>query len=60
MPRSGGWTDRWHKLLLALSMASGAVTHAYHLFLYPLYTTDEGIYMQQGSASVQVRSSKSL
>jgi len=33
--------------LIVLCMASGALTHAYHLFLYPLYTTDEGIYMQQ-------------
>ena len=53
-PRS--W-DRWleslrvegtlHRTLIVLCMASGAVTHAYHLFVYPLYTTDEGIYMQQ-------------
>lgn len=36
-----------HRVLIVLCMASGAVTHAYHLFLYPLYTTDEGIYIQQ-------------
>jgi len=47
MPRKGGLNDSWHKALLAVSMVSGLVTHAYHLFLYPLYTTDEGIYMQQ-------------
>jgi 4-amino-4-deoxy-L-arabinose transferase-like glycosyltransferase len=35
------------RILIVLCMASGAVTHAYHVFLYPLYTTDEGIYMQQ-------------
>ena len=40
-------TDSWHRMLLAVSIVSGAITHAYHLFLYPLYTTDEGIYMQQ-------------
>jgi glycosyltransferase XagB len=33
--------------LLALSMASGAISHGYYLFSYPLYSTDEGIYMQQ-------------
>jgi 4-amino-4-deoxy-L-arabinose transferase-like glycosyltransferase len=36
-----------HRALLAVSILSGALTHGYHLFLYPLYTTDEGIYMQQ-------------
>jgi 4-amino-4-deoxy-L-arabinose transferase-like glycosyltransferase len=34
-------------LLMALSILAGAVTHGFHLFLYPLYATDEGIYMQQ-------------
>src|SRR5499433_1230849 len=36
-----------NSILIVVCMASGALTHAYHLFLYPLYTTDEGIYMQQ-------------
>jgi len=36
-----------NRILIVVCMASGAVTHAFHLFLYPLYTTDEGIYMQQ-------------
>ena len=35
------------RVLLAICVLSGAVTHAYHLTLYPLYTTDEGIYIQQ-------------
>src|SRR2546425_5281466 len=35
------------RLLLLLSLLSGALSHGYHLFLYPLYITDEGIYMQQ-------------
>ncbi|HKF74576.1 MAG TPA: glycosyltransferase family 39 protein [Candidatus Dormibacteraeota bacterium] len=39
--------DSRHRFLLAVCVASGALTHAYHLFLYPLYTTDEGIYMEQ-------------
>ena len=28
-------------------MVTGALTHGYHLFTYPLYITDEGIYMEQ-------------
>src|SRR5947209_20358273 len=35
------------RLLLVVSLATGAVTHGYNLFKYPLYVTDEGIYMQQ-------------
>jgi 4-amino-4-deoxy-L-arabinose transferase-like glycosyltransferase len=30
-----------------LVMVTGALTHGYHLFIYPLYITDEGIYMEQ-------------
>lgn len=32
---------------LALALLSGAVTHSYHLFEYPLYDTDEGIYIER-------------
>jgi 4-amino-4-deoxy-L-arabinose transferase-like glycosyltransferase len=35
-----------HALIL-LAMVTGALTHGYHLFIYPLYITDEGIYMEQ-------------
>lgn len=35
------------RLLLWASLAMGLVTHGYHLFVYPLYITDEGIYMEQ-------------
>src|SRR5258708_324806 len=35
------------RLLLWVSLAMGLVTHGYHLFVYPLYITDEGIYMEQ-------------
>jgi len=35
------------RVLLLLSLLTGAISHGYHLFLYPLYITDEGIYMQQ-------------
>jgi 4-amino-4-deoxy-L-arabinose transferase-like glycosyltransferase len=40
----GGMLER---LLLVASLLIGAISHGYHLFLYPLYITDEGIYMQQ-------------
>ena len=35
------------RVLLLGSLLTGAITHGYHLFLYPLYITDEGIYMEQ-------------
>src|SRR6266566_5075562 len=35
------------RVLLLVSLLTGAISHGYHLFLYPLYITDEGIYMQQ-------------
>src|SRR5438105_7056996 len=41
-----GWVVLERVLLLA-SLLMGAISHGYHLFLYPLYITDEGIYMQQ-------------
>ena len=34
-------------VLLITSLVMGAVSHGYHLFMYPLYITDEGIYVQQ-------------
>src|SRR6516164_3915036 len=34
-------------IALFLSLLTGAVTHGYNLFNYPLYITDEGIYIQQ-------------
>lgn len=40
-------------ILLVLSLASGAVTHAYNMFQYPLFQTDEGIYVQQAWAVAQ-------
>jgi len=39
-----------HRLLLWAAVATGALTHGYHLFVYPLYITDEGIYMEQAWA----------
>jgi 4-amino-4-deoxy-L-arabinose transferase-like glycosyltransferase len=35
------------RVLLGLSLITGAVTHGLNLFKYPLYITDEGIYIQQ-------------
>lgn len=35
------------RIFLLISLVAGALTHGYHLFQYPLYITDEGIYMQQ-------------
>jgi 4-amino-4-deoxy-L-arabinose transferase-like glycosyltransferase len=35
------------RLLLVVSLLTGAISHGYHLFIYPLYITDEGIYMEQ-------------
>jgi 4-amino-4-deoxy-L-arabinose transferase-like glycosyltransferase len=39
-----GWVG---EALLLFSVVSGAITHGWHLFEYPLYITDEGIYMEQ-------------
>lgn len=36
-----------HRVLLWVAVVSGALTHGWHLFTYPLYITDEGIYMEQ-------------
>jgi 4-amino-4-deoxy-L-arabinose transferase-like glycosyltransferase len=35
------------RVLLWAMLVLGALTHGYHLFVYPLYITDEGIYMEQ-------------
>ncbi|WP_432837029.1 ArnT family glycosyltransferase [Dactylosporangium sp. CA-092794] len=39
--------DKAPKLLLALCMLIGLVSHGWNMFRYPLYLTDEGIYMEQ-------------
>ena len=41
------------KIALAVSLLTGALTHGYHLFRYPLYLTDEGIYMQRAWSLVR-------
>jgi len=35
------------KVALIFAMVSGLITHGYHLFDYPLYNTDEGIYVER-------------
>ncbi len=42
------------KVLLALALVSGLITHAYHLFDYPLYSTDEGIYLERAWAILRI------
>jgi 4-amino-4-deoxy-L-arabinose transferase-like glycosyltransferase len=37
---------------LAFALLSGLVTHGYHLFEYPLYSTDEGIYAERAWAVI--------
>ncbi len=41
------WKTQMDRLLVVVSLATGAITHGYNLFNYPLYVTDEGIYIQQ-------------
>src|SRR3954453_4792574 len=35
------------RLLIVMSLLTGAATHGFNLYRYPLYITDEGIYIQQ-------------
>lgn len=46
-PRSLG---RAGKYALFFALLSGLITHGYHLFQYPLYNTDEGIYVERAWA----------
>jgi 4-amino-4-deoxy-L-arabinose transferase-like glycosyltransferase len=39
--------------LLLVALVTGAVSHGYHLFQYPLYITDEGVYMQRAWAVIR-------
>jgi 4-amino-4-deoxy-L-arabinose transferase-like glycosyltransferase len=40
-------------IALVVAVASGLITHGYHLFEYPLYSTDEGIYVERAWAVVR-------
>ena len=46
-PRSLG---RAGKYALFFALVSGLITHGYHMFQYPLYNTDEGIYVERAWA----------
>jgi Dolichyl-phosphate-mannose-protein mannosyltransferase len=39
--------DRRGRAVLLFAIISGLITHGYHLFQYPLYSTDEGIYVER-------------
>src|SRR5262249_11082010 len=41
------------KIALAFAIVSGLITHGYHLFQYPLYDTDEGIYVERAWAVIR-------
>jgi 4-amino-4-deoxy-L-arabinose transferase-like glycosyltransferase len=41
------------KIALIFALVSGLVTHGYHLFDYPLYSTDEGIYIERAWSIVK-------
>jgi 4-amino-4-deoxy-L-arabinose transferase-like glycosyltransferase len=49
-PRSLG---RAGKYALFFAILSGLITHGYHMFQYPLYNTDEGIYMERAWAVIR-------
>lgn len=38
------------RIALVVALLTGLLTHGWHLFKYPLYLTDEGIYMQRAWA----------
>ncbi|GII21596.1 ArnT family glycosyltransferase [Planosporangium mesophilum] len=48
--RDGEPLGRSGRALLVISMLLGLVTHGWNVFKYPLYLSDEGIYMQQAWA----------
>jgi 4-amino-4-deoxy-L-arabinose transferase-like glycosyltransferase len=41
------------KIALTFALISGLITHGYHLFDYPLYSTDEGIYIERAWSIVR-------
>src|SRR5258708_1286681 len=49
-PRS---LSRAGKYALAFARVSALITHGYHIFEYPLYNTDEGIYMERAWAVIR-------
>ena len=45
--------SRATQVALILALVTGLITHAYHLFSYPLYSTDEGIYVERAWAVIR-------
>ena len=45
--------SRAGKIALTAAIVSGLITHGYHLFQYPLYNTDEGIYLERAWAVIR-------
>src|SRR5260370_7744160 len=43
------------RFLLLISLLTGVISHGYHLFLYPLYIPDEGIYIHQPCSVLPTR-----
>jgi 4-amino-4-deoxy-L-arabinose transferase-like glycosyltransferase len=41
------------KIALTAAIVSGLITHGYHMFQYPLYNTDEGIYVERAWAIIR-------
>lgn len=53
-PLSQPWPfRRADKIALAIALITGLLTHSYHLFEYPLYSTDEGIYIERAWAIIR-------
>src|SRR5215813_998235 len=45
--------NRLGRAVLVFAIVSGLITHGYHLFQYPLYNTDEGIYVERAWALIR-------
>jgi 4-amino-4-deoxy-L-arabinose transferase-like glycosyltransferase len=45
--------SRLGKVALTFAIVSALITHGYHLFEYPLYNTDEGIYVERAWALIR-------
>jgi 4-amino-4-deoxy-L-arabinose transferase-like glycosyltransferase len=52
-PESSRTLSRLGVAALAFAIISGLITHGYHLFQYPLFSTDEGIYVERAWAVVR-------
>jgi 4-amino-4-deoxy-L-arabinose transferase-like glycosyltransferase len=51
-PSSSRALGRLGVAALAFAIVSGLITHGWHLFEYPLYTTDEGVYAERAWAMI--------